>query len=419
MKIHCKYDELVDVKDLIPYSKNRNQHPDEQIERLAKLIEYQGVRAPIIVGVLDNPITQEQVDPRIVKGHGTLSAIKLLKQRKAPVVFQTFENEDQRYAFVQSDNAIATWSELDLAGINQDIGELGPDFDIDLLGVKDFTIDAADKYGSEDEDDIPAIPTAAHCRMGDLFTLGSHRLLCGDSTDPAQVQRLMGGEKASVWLSDPPYGINHIEVSQEKGQSKGYKKIANDDLQDKEFEKFIFNAIEASLPHMKKGFAFYMWHAMKMQGYTAAAAAGVLFHRQIIWIKPSLVFGRGHYHWRHELCLMGWLQGNEPPFYGERNQTTVWQIGRENDKIHPTQKPIALLEPSILNHTKPEEIIYEPFSGSGSTLIACEKTGRRCFGLELDPLYCDVILDRWSKFTGHEPKREDGIPWSYIKDGGD
>ena len=134
------------------------------------------------------------------------------------------------------------------------------------------------------------------------------------------------------------------------------------------------------------------------------AAAGILFHRQIIWVKPQFVFGRGQYHWRHELCLMGWLKGEEPPFYGEKNQSTCWEIGRENDKIPPTQKPVAIWEPAILNHTKAVEIIYEPFAGSGSNAIACEKTGRKCFMMEIDPIYCDVIVERWEKFTGRKAK---------------
>lgn len=247
--------------------------------------------------------------------------------------------------------------------------------------------------------------------MGDLYELGGHRLLCGDCTDQKNVSLLMGEEQAMLWSSDPPYGINHVEVSQEKEQSVGYSKIANDDLQDEALKDFIFKSIEASKPFMKKGFAFYMWHAMKMQAYfsqAAAAAANILFHRQIVWVKEQFVFGRGQYHWRHELCLMGWLIGNEPPFYGERNQSTIWEVKRENDKIHPTQKPTLLFEIPILNHTKENEIVYEPFSGSGSNLIAAQKTNRRCFGLELSPEYCDVIVQRYVNFTGQTKVKLNG-----------
>ena len=270
------------------------------------------------------------------------------------------------------------------------------------------------------EDNAPEPPKVAKTKLGELWLLGDHRLLIDDCTVRKNVERLMDGKRAALWSSDPPYGINHVDTSQEKGQSDGYGKIQNDDLQFDELKKFleavIRNSIEVGLAER---FAFYMWHAMKMQSYAAAAAAaaaaaGILFHRQIIWVKPSLVFGRGQYHWRHELCLMGWLQGKECPFYGERNQTTVWNLGRENDKIHPTQKPVSITEIPISNHTKPGEIVLDPFLGSGSTIVACEKTGRRGYGTEIEPVYGDVILSRWAQFTSKDPVREDGTKWSAI-----
>lgn len=255
-----------------------------------------------------------------------------------------------------------------------------------------------------DEDEVPEQPEP-RTKLGDIIHLGVHRLMCGDSTNIQSVEKLMNGEKADLWSSDPPYGINHVEVSNEKGQSKGYEKIANDELTNDALKDFLLKSIQASLPHLSKGFAFYMWHAMKMQAYfsqAAAAAAGILFHRQIIWVKPQFVFGRGHYHWRHELCLMGWLTGNEPEFYGERNQSTVWEVARENDKIHPTQKPVELFSIPIRNHLKRNQIVYEPFSGSGSNFIAAEKESVRCFGMDISPHYCDVIIARWEKFTGKQ-----------------
>lgn len=261
--------------------------------------------------------------------------------------------------------------------------------------------------GLVDADQIPDQKLDVKVKPGDIWILGDHRLLCGDSTNADDVNRLMAGQKASVWSSDPPYGINHVAVSQEKGQSEGYTPIQNDELQDEALREFIYKSIMTVMPHMKKGFAFYMWHAMKMQAYfsqaaAAAAAAGILFHRQIIWVKPQFVFGRGHYHWRHELCLMGWLTGDEPEFYGERNQSTVWEVARENDKIHPTQKPVDLFVTPIRNHMKPGEIVYEPFAGSGTNFIAAEKCGVSCYGIEIEPKYCQVIIDRWEQFTGRK-----------------
>lgn len=393
VKIHCLYDDLLEPKNLKPHPKNRNKHPKEQIDRLAKIIEYQGWRYAVKVSSRSGFVTS---------GHGRVETAKTLKS-KVPVVYQDYDSEEQEYADVQADNAIASWAELDLSGINFDMPDLGPEFDIDMLGIKDFTLDISEKLDPQcGEDEVPD-QVEAKTKLGDIYQLGRHRLMCGDSTQIDSVEKLMDGNKAKLWSSDPPYGINHVEVANEKGQAKGYQKIANDDLEDEKLKEFIYQAITSSLPSMADGFAFYMWHAMKMQAYfsqAAAAAAGILFHRQIIWMKPQFVFGRGHYHWRHELCLMGWLQGNEPPFYGERNQDTVWQIGRENDKIHPTQKPVEICAIPIRNHLKPNEIVYEPFSGSGTNFIAAEKEGVRCFGMELSPNYCDVIISRWEKYTG-------------------
>lgn len=252
------------------------------------------------------------------------------------------------------------------------------------------------------EDDVPEPPKKATTKRGEVWQLGQHRLMCGDSTVAADVERLMNGNKASLWSSDPPYGINHVEVANEKGQAKGYSKIQNDELQDEELREFIYKVIMTSLPFMKDRFAFYMWHAMKMQAYfsQAAAAAGILFHRQIVWVKPQFVFGRGQYHWKHELCLMGWMKGSEPPFYGKRNQDTIWNIGRENDKIHPTQKPVEIFAIPIRNHLRKNSAVYEPFAGSGSNIIAAEKEGVRCFAMEIDPIYCDVIIKRYEIFAG-------------------
>lgn len=398
IQIHCAHKDVLPIAELKKkfHPKNPNVHPDEQIERIAKIVKAQGIRKPATISNQSGLITA---------GHGRILGAERAGLTHYPVDYQDYASPELEYADLTADNAVAAWADLDLSSINLEVPELGPDFDIDLLGIKDFVLEPSEKLEPQcDEDEVPE-HVETNTKIGDIYQLGHHRLMCGDSTSIEAVEKLMNGEKASVWASDPPYGINHVEVANEKGQAKGYKKIANDEKQDEELREFIFSAISASLPFMKKGFAFYMWHAMKMQAYfsqaaAAAAAAGILFHRQIIWVKPRFVFGRGQYHWRHELCLMGWLQGDEPAFYGEKNQSTVWEIGRENDKIHPTQKPVAIWEPSILNHTKTGEIVYEPFAGSGSNLIACEKNSRRCFAMELEPHYCDVIVARWEAYTG-------------------
>lgn len=427
LKIACKGAARVDWADLKPLQKNLKSLDEKNYKKLRRGLEDKGQRFPLRVW-------QKGGERYIIGGHQTHFTIgKMLEDGwQVPALEVTFvDAKDKKEALRMVLLDVAQFGKVDRDGLyelmstdlDMGIDELSegfslPDFDMGKFHREFFDT----KTPETDADDlVPNVPENAYVKRGDVFILGKHRLMCGDATDASDVKVLMGQEKASVWLSDPPYGINHTDVAQEKGQAKGYSPILNDELQDEALKEFIYKSISTSLPFMKNGFAFYMWHAMKMQAYfsqaaAAAAAAGILFHRQIIWVKPQFVFGRGQYHWRHELCLMGWLQGNEPPFYGERNQSTVWEIGRENDKIHPTQKPVAIWEPAILNHTKPGEVIYEPFSGSGSNLIACEKNSRRCFGLELEPKYCAVILSRWAQFTGNDPVRErDGKPWSKIQ----
>jgi DNA modification methylase len=392
--------ELVPIASLALDPENEREHPAENIKDIKNSLKLFGQQTPLTIN--ENSV--------VLKGNGTLIAARELGWTEI-AVHHTGLTEKKQKAYKIADNRSGEKAKWNKDLLSKSLENLKGDFSLDELGFDDSWIKVTPVEGGIPDDEIPE-QVETRCKPGDLWQMGAHRLKCGDSTDVLAIEQLMNGEKAAVWLSDPPYGINHVEVSQEKGQSKGYKKIANDDLKDDEFKDFIFSVITASLPFMKKGFAFYMWHAMKMQGYTAAAAAaaGILFHRQIIWVKPQFVFGRGHYHWKHELCLMGWLQGNEPPFYGEKNQTSVWEVARENDKIHPTQKPVKLLEPSILNHAMPNEIIYEPFSGSGSTFIAAEKTGRRCFGLELESTYCDKILARWEQFSGKKAVLSTGTP---------
>jgi DNA modification methylase len=209
--------------------------------------------------------------------------------------------------------------------------------------------------------------------------------------------------------TDPPYGIAYVSNAQTKDQAGDFKEIENDDLDGEKLQAFIESVIRVAVQHLAENAAFYLWHPMLTQGTffaAAAAAADILIHRQIIWEKPSLVFGRGDYHWKHELCFYGWRRGHRPPFYGARNQTTVWPIGRESTGDHPTQKPVALFAIPMGNHSRTGEVCFEPFSGSGSQFIAAEQLGRRCFGLEIEPRYVQVCIERWVKFTGGDPVLE-------------
>jgi len=391
MNIHCKFDELVDVSKLKPHPKNRNKHPESQIERLAKILKYQGLRAPIVVSRLSG---------KIVKGHGTLQAIKHNGWDKAPVVMQDFEDNDQEWLFVQSDNAIAMWAELDLQGINQDLGELGP-FDIDLVGIKDFTVTPEEKpYG--DEEAVPALrPT--DIKHGDLFVMGDHRLMCGDSTDAAQVEMLMNQEKADMVFTDPPYGVSYED-------SLG-RKIKNDDLTDDKLRVFLEKAFKNAVRFCQQDCAWFVWHADRYtcEFVEALKNAGLRVRQQIIWAKgegregtaevAAPAIGGAHFRFLHEPC---WYASLGKPFNAkDRKTTTIWTVSRPTTgTVHPTQKPIPLIEIAFVNSSPDRSKILDLFGGSGSTLIACEKTNRKCFMMELDSQYCQTIVDRWEQYTG-------------------
>jgi DNA modification methylase len=261
------------------------------------------------------------------------------------------------------------------------------------------------------DDLVPEPPKKAISKPGDLWTLGQHRILCGDSTKPRDVARLMESDRAMLLATDPPYGVAYGD---ETG-SKKHGKIANDENNGPKLQAFLEDCFRAAVREaIAPNAAWYLWHAQLTQGFfaaaaAAAAAAAVLISRQIIWVKPALLLGHGDYHWKHELCFYGWVQGHRPPFYGKRNQTTVWEMGNETlpkDRKHPTQKPVALWDAPIHNHTKPGEVLYEPFAGSGTQIIAAEKTGRRCRAIEIEPRYVDVAVERWQIFAHGKATRQ-------------
>jgi DNA modification methylase len=321
--------------------------------------------------------------------------------------------DDQKRHLAIADNRAAELAEWDVDQLKADL-EAGHDLSAFFVKkeIEDLLRAPEDgKGGRTDPDDAPDVRTT-RIATGDFFELGDHRLLCGDCTKPEDVARVMGDAKAAVMNTDPPYGVDYVALK--KGMP-GFKfsndvkdaDIANDEKTDGAvLQAFLESAIRAAVPHLTDTCAFYLWHPMLTQGtfFAAAAAADVVIHRQIIWVKPGFVLTRsGMYHWKHELCFFGWRRGHTPPWYGERNQTSVWMVGRDHDAgQHPTQKPVALFEPAIANHTRPGEVVYEPFAGSGSQVIAAEQFGRRCFAIELEPKYCQVTIDRWEKFTGRK-----------------
>ena len=395
-KIHCLYDELVDPKTLKYHPKNRNKHPKDQIERLAKIIDYQGWRYPIKVSKLSGCVTS---------GHGRIAAAFLKKWTQVPVVFQEYENEDQEYADVQSDNAIASWAELDLAAINLDIPDIGPEFDIDWLGIKNFTLDVTDKFADKDADEVPEVKEP-FVKLGELWQLGRHRLLCGDSTDKAQVDRLMNGEKADMVYTDPPYGVafqNHHDGIYKNGDNskRSKKEVIQGD--------FDVESILGFLPLLKSyvaGPAYVFCGAgNELPVLKAIEQANFRIISTLIWKKQNRTVAlNANYKPCFEMFYY-FVIGSDRRWSGNNDQWTVWEVnGDQKNEYHPTQKPVSLIEMALKNHTT--ALILDLFLGSGSTLIACEKTNRKCFGMEIDPHYATVIVERWEKFTGQKAVKQ-------------
>ena len=273
--------------------------------------------------------------------------------------------------------------------------------DFDLSELPDFGIEALpdmEPVEPVEEDDVPDVSEAApRAKKGDIWQLGSHRLLCGDSTEPTSIAKLMAGETADLLLTDPPYNVEYV------GKTKDALTIQNDHMGADAFLEFLTSAFSAANEFLRPGGAFYIWHA-DSEGYnfrTAAKNIGWQVRQCLIWNKNSFVIGRQDYQWKHEPCLYGWKDGAAHYFVDDRTQSTVIECDRPSrSKEHPTMKPVKLLALQIRNSSRMGEIVLDPFGGSGSTLIACEQLGRKARLVELDPKYCDVILDRWEKLTG-------------------
>jgi len=244
--------------------------------------------------------------------------------------------------------------------------------------------------------------------LGQVWELGEHRLACGDCTDRAVVERVMRGEKAGLFATDPPYGANAGNIGF-TAQRDDVEAITKDDLEGLEMQAFLEEVFGTWIPYLKDDCAWYLWHPMLTQGYfaAAAAAADLIISRQIIWKKEQFIFGRGDYHWRHELCFYRWRQGHRPPFYGERNQDTVWEVswGVKRSEIgHPTAKPPELFAKPMRNHCRRGDVCAEPFCGSGSQIIAAEGLGVRCRAIEISPAYVGICLQRFYDMTHSEPR---------------
>jgi DNA modification methylase len=336
----------------------------------------------------------------IIAGHGRVRAAALAKIDSIPCVRLSHLSETQRKAYVIADNRLALNAGWDSAMLSLELAELKlEDFDLDLLGFEQDELDAllnpeqAPTEGLTDPDEVPE-NVETRCKPGDLWVLGTHRLLCGDSTNVQHVERLMGGEKADMVFTDPPYGVDY------DGGTTKRTKLAND-----HDESIYAKVLPLLVMSAKDDAAFFIWFAMSFSAAVSAAvsAAGLVERKTIIWNKNLAQFGAlsAQYKDKYEPCTYAFKKGSKPKWFGPTNEVSVWDISRASkNEFHPTQKPVELAERALGNHTTQGMMLLDLFLGSGSALIACEKTGRRCFGMELDPHYCSVILARWEAFTG-------------------
>jgi DNA modification methylase len=408
MEVKCAHDELVDIHKLVANPKNPNKHPKKQIDALAYIIKSQGQRAPIVVSTRSGFIT---------KGHGRLEAIKQLGWTQCAVDYQDYESEAQEYADMIADNKIAELAEHDDAMMVVDLKNL-PDLDLKLLGMPDFSMPTEIEAPVGDPDEVPEVEESKVVR-GEVYILGNHRLMCGDSTSITDVEKLMNGEKADMVFTDPPY--NTGMSSKTNRDSTRLNHMFDDAYTDEEWKTFL-NLMSANYWILTKdNCAVYMsldWRRshelvpeMKMAGFK--------FSNLIVWDK--IVHGLGSdYQYTHEFIHV--FKKGKPEIdshQGDKEYQDVWRIQRKigKDRDHATKKPLELCERAINHASKSGMIVVDLFGGSGSTLIACEKTNRKCFMMEFEPHYIAVILERWQKYTGKKAKRDDGKLWDEIKAG--
>lgn len=392
MKLQVEY---VDINSISPYERNARAHGKDDVKAIKKSIEEFGFNDPI--GVWNN---------QIVEGHGRLLAAKELGMEQVPIIRLDELTDEQRKAYALAHNKTAELSDWDFDMLAAELQDLN-DIDMSAFG---FDIDKFVEEQSEIvEDEAPEPPKEPKSKVGDIFELGGHRLICGDSTDSAVIDKLMDGEKADMVFTDPPYGVAYtggMRIEDGKIQSNNKKQIKNDALDYENLYSFLLKAFINLREHTKERAAFYIFyaHSRSREFLNAFHDAELKQRSVLIWHKTSGGFGdfMAQYMNAYEPCIYG-SNGEAVNWYGPTNEKTVWDMDKEKKcDLHPTMKPIELISRAIRNSSKQGQSVLDLFGGSGSTLIACEQLNRKCFTCELDPRYVDVIINRWEQFTGQK-----------------
>lgn len=401
------------IERLLPYIRNARTHSEAQIAQIAASIAEFGFTAPILAGS----------DGVIVAGHGRLAAARKLGLSTVPVVVLEHLTPTQRRALVIADNKIAEnagWDEellrLELADLQE------ADFDLALTGfdadelLEIMAGEESTTEGNTDEDAAPEVPVTPVSKPGDVWIMGQHRLLCGDSTDAASYDTLLGTERVAMIFQDPPYNVDYANTAKDKLRGTN-RPILNDNLGDG-FQDFLLAAFKPALQRCD-GAVYVAMSSSELDTLQAAfRAAGGKWSTFIIWAKNTFTLGRSDYQRQYEPILYGWPEGANRHWCGDRDQGDVWHFNkpRVND-LHPTMKPVELVERAIRNSSRPGDVVLDPFGGSGTTLIAAEKAGRKARLIELDPKYADVIVRRWQDWTGQQATREaDGVAFNQARE---
>lgn len=403
--------QLVPLSRLVPYVNNARTHSPEQLTKLRSSLREFGFINPVII----------DRDFNVIAGHGRIAAAKEEGITEVPCVFVDYLTEAQKKAYILADNRMALDAGWDEELLRIEIESLqGADFDVSLTGFGEDEI--ADLFAGDGEKDMKdddfdlsaALEKAAFVERGDIWTVGRHRLMCGDATSAEDVSALMDGKKANLIVTDPPYNVAFKSGS---GLS-----IQNDSMENGEFYTFLYNSFQNMAEHLEKGGAAYVFHA-DTEGLNFRKAfvdAGFHLAGVCIWVKNSLVLGRSDYQWQHEPVLYGFLKNGKHPWYSDRKQTTIWNYDKpKRNKNHPTSKPLDLLGYPICNSSQENAIVLDTFGGSGSTLMACEQTNRICHMMELDEKYASVILRRYVEDARDSEnvyvvRSEEKIPYSAL-----
>lgn len=399
--------ELRSIDDIQPFKKNPKVHPQSQIDMIKRSIEEFGWTNPILISQ----------DNMIIAGHGRYKAAQELGLEQVPTIFIDLPYE-KAVAYVIADNRLAELAEED----SNMLAELLQDIDEGLLDAIGFCQDDIDELLADIEagmpaeiveDEPPEAPEDPISQRGDVWILGKHRLMCGDSTDTADVAKLMDGNLANLVITDPPYNVDY------EGKTADVLKIENDKMSDSDFYQFLNGVYSRLYESSADGAGIYVFHA-DLEGMNFRKAmldVGYKLAQCCIWVKNSMVMGRQDYHWQHEPVLVGWKPTAAHNWYSDRKQTTVWNFDRPTKNLeHPTMKPVELIAYPMQNSSKKGDTVLDLFGGSGSTMMACEQTGRVNHSMELDSKYCDVIIQRYVNFTGDADLIRNGEPFKWVSE---